>query len=94
MVAAGEAKALGIVSEVAPAAELMNAVMKKVNMILTRAPMAIFESKRAINSGYDQPIDQGLKTEAEHFSHLFNSEDTREGLTAFLQKRKPLFKGV
>lgn len=94
VVAAQEAKALGIVSEVAPAAELMNVVMKKVNMILTRAPIAIFESKRAINSGYDQPIDQGLKTEAEHFSQLFNSEDTREGLTAFLQKRKPLFKGV
>lgn len=93
MVSASDAKTLGIVSEVVLQPELMNAVMKKVNTILTRGPVAIFESKKSINVGYDQPIEQGLKTEAEHFSHLFNTEDTREGLNAFLQKRKPVFKG-
>jgi enoyl-CoA hydratase len=93
MISAQNAQSLGIVSEVAPGSELMNCVMKKVNMILTRAPIAIFESKRAINTGYDLPIDQGLKTEAEHFSQLFNSQDTREGISAFLAKRKPQFKG-
>lgn len=93
MVTAQDAKTLGIVSDVVPQAELMNAIMKKVNMILTRGPVAIFESKKAINAGYDQPIDEGLKTEAEHFAQLFNTEDTREGLNAFLQKRKPAFKG-
>lgn len=94
MVSANDAKTLGIVSEVVPKEELMTAVMKKVNMILSRGPIAIFESKKSINVGYDQPIEQGLKTEAQNFSQLFNSEDTREGLAAFLQKRKPAFKGL
>ena len=93
MISGVEAKALGVVSDVVSPAELMNTVMKKVNTILSRGPIAIFESKKSINVGYDQPIEQGLKTEAEHFSQLFNTEDTREGLNAFLQKRKPNFKG-
>lgn len=94
MISADEAKRLGLVSDVVPQAELMAAVDKKISMMLTKSPLAIASSKKSILEAYNLDIDAALKNEADVFSVLFESEDTKEGTKAFLEKRKPQFKGL
>lgn len=94
MISADEAKRLGLVSEVVPQAELMATVDKKIAMMLTKSPLAIASSKKSILEAHSLTIDDGLKNEADIFSVLFESEDTKEGTKAFLEKRKPQFKGI
>lgn len=93
MLTAAEALHWGLVNHVVPQAELMSFVMKKVDLILSRSPLAISVAKKSMNQAMDLKIEEALKNEAEIFSHLFESEDTKEGTTAFLEKRKPNFKG-
>jgi len=50
-------------------------------------------AKEAIKKGLDQPLEEGLKTEASYFGELCDTEDQKEGAIAFLEKRKPQFKG-
>lgn len=94
MISADEAKRLGLVSDVVPQAELMAAVDQKIAMMLTKSPLAIASSKKSILEAYNLEIDGALKNEADIFSVLFESEDTKEGTKAFLEKRKPQFKGL
>lgn len=94
IISADEAKRLGLVSEVVPQSELMAAVNKKIAMMLTKSPLAIASSKKSIREAYNLEIDSALKNEADIFSVLFESEDTKEGTSAFLEKRKPQFKGL
>ncbi len=89
-----EAKSLGLVSALVPFSELIPTVMKKVEMILAKSPLAVGLSKKSINQSCDLEIEKGLQNEAEIFSGLFDSNDSREGMTAFLEKRKPAFKGT
>ncbi|MBC7754051.1 MAG: enoyl-CoA hydratase/isomerase family protein, partial [Moraxellaceae bacterium] len=70
------------------------AVNKKIAMMLTKSPLAIASSKKSIREAYNLEIDSALKNEADIFSVLFESEDTKEGTSAFLEKRKPQFKGL
>lgn len=93
MITADEANRLGIVSQVVPAEELMATVIKKIQMMLKQSPLSIAAAKKSVLEAYDLNIDSGLKNEAEIFSKLFSSEDTKEGTLAFTEKRKPLFKG-
>lgn len=93
MINANQAYELGLVSQVVPQSELMATVMKKVEIILTRSPLAVAQAKKSINQGFDLDIDAALENEAQIFSHLFSSEDTKEGTRAFVEKRKPVFKG-
>lgn len=94
MIGASEAKTLGLVSEVVPQAELIAAVRKKVDMILSRSPLAVGYAKKSINQAFDLETEAALVNESEIFSALFESEDTKEGTKAFLEKRKPNFKGI
>jgi Enoyl-CoA hydratase/carnithine racemase len=93
MITAPEAQTMGLVNKVVPAAELMATVMKTVETILTRAPIAVGSAKRSINQGWDMDIDGAQKNEAHIFAELFNSDDVREGTAAFIEKRKAAFKG-
>jgi len=93
LVSAQEALALGLVNKVVPQAELMNTVIKTINTILTRGPVAVAASKRSINQSYELDVDEAQKTEARYFADLFVTEDVREGTRAFIEKRKPAFKG-
>lgn len=93
MISASEALELGLVNKVVPQAELMAAVMKTVTTILSRGPIAVAAAKKSINQSYELDIDEAQKTEAQHFADLFTSEDVREGTRAFIEKRKPAFKG-
>lgn len=89
---ASEALAAGLVNQVVPKSELMTAVRAIVDQILSKGPLAVRAAKEAILSTYDVPVDEGLAIEAETFGQLFDLKDTKEGTTAFLQKRKADFK--
>lgn len=93
MITAGEAKTLGVTVDVVPLPQLLQTTFARVETILSRAPGAVAEAKKSITEGHDLAISEGLKLEADSFSNLFGSRDTREGLNAFLEKRKPSFIG-
>lgn len=93
MINAAQAYELGLVNQVVPLAELMAAVQKKVDLILTRSPLAVSEAKKSINQAFDLETEAALENEAQIFGTLFNSYDTKEGTAAFSEKRKPAFKG-
>ena len=94
MITAEMALRYGLVNEVVPASELIPTVMKKINLILTHSPLAVSQAKKSINEAYDLETEKALANEAEIFSQLFTSDDTKEGTTAFIEKRKPVFKGL
>lgn len=93
MITAAEALDAGLVNKVVPAAELMTAVMKTVEAILSKAPLAVTSSKVSINQAWDMDVEEAQKNEAKIFAELFNSEDVKEGTGAFIEKRKANFKG-
>lgn len=94
MLNASQALQMGLVNHVVPAAELMPAVHKKIEMMLTRSPLAVAAAKKSINQAFDLETESALENEARIFAGLFGSADTREGLSAFIEKRKPSFKGA
>lgn len=93
MIDAHEALRIGLVQKVVPLAELMNEAKRIVNVIASKAPLAIAACKRVINNGAHLSIDDALELEALEFGALVDTEDIREGTGAFLEKRKPAWKG-
>lgn len=93
MITAAEALTAGLVNKVVPAAELMGAVMKTVEAILAKAPVAVGSAKVSINQAWDMDVEEAQRNEAKIFAELFNSEDVKEGTGAFIEKRKANFKG-
>lgn len=90
---AAEAQAIGLADAVVPADGLLNAVMERAALLAEGATVALGGAKRAILEGLSLSIEQGLALEQEGFSTAFASEDAREGLAAFLEKREANFKG-
>lgn len=90
---AEEAKRLGLVNEICPPEELEKCVMAVVEDIKQKSPLAIALAKRAINAVYEMPLSKGLEYEQLMFQRALVSDDGKEGLRAFLEKRKPVFKG-
>ncbi len=88
-----EAQKIGLVNKVVPASELMKASEELAKLLLTKAPPALKFAISAINGNLESPLQKGLKLEAILFSECFKTEDFKEGTKAFLEKRKPLFKG-
>ncbi len=88
-----EALGLGIVDEMVPAAELAERAMARANSYASGPTYAIGQIKLATVRGYGASLDQGLRIEREALLRLFRSEDGREGPQAFVEKRKPAFKG-
>lgn len=93
MITAAEALSYGLVNKVVPASELMATVMKTVEAILSKAPVAIGSAKYSINQAWDMDVDQAQQNEAKIFAELFSTEDVKEGTGAFIEKRKANFKG-
>jgi enoyl-CoA hydratase len=93
MVNAAEAFRIGLVNQVVPQVELIPTVMKKIELILSRSPLAVAEAKKSMNQGYDLETEPALENEAQIFGSLAGSHDTKEGTKAFVEKRKPVFKG-
>jgi enoyl-CoA hydratase len=85
---ADEALQIGLVSAVYPIEELMVEATKMATRIAAQAPIAIRNIKKAVNEGLDMPIDQAIEHEIGLFGACFASEDQKEGMKAFLEKRK------
>ena len=90
-VTAKEALDIGLVNRVVPQEELMNTCFDIANMILKNSPNAIAESIKLIRLAAGTKLRKGLAKEAKSFSELFETEETVEGLTAFVEKRPPKF---
>lgn len=85
---ADEALALGLVSGVYPQEELMPAAIKMATKIAANAPIAVRLSKRAMNEGIEVKMDEAIALEARLFGDCFETADQKEGMGAFLEKRK------
>jgi enoyl-CoA hydratase len=90
---AQEALRIGLVTRVVPASELLNEAKRIATLIASKAPLAIAACKRVINNGAHLSIDDALELEALEFGTLVDTEDIKEGTSAFLEKRKPAWKG-
>lgn len=85
---ADEALRIGLVNAVYPAEELMAAAEKLAETIARNAPIAVRACKQAINEGLEQPMDEAIVLEEKLFGSCFETEDQKEGMGAFLEKRK------
>ena len=85
---ADKALEIGLVNAVYPKEELMGAAMKLAGKIAANAPIAVRNIKKAVNDGLELPIEEAVKVEEELFAQCFTSEDQKEGMKAFLEKRK------
>ncbi len=92
MIGAEEAKSLGLVNHVFPQAELLEQTRKILQKIQTKAPIAISKVISCVNDAA-KGVPQGFDNEITRFGELFDTEDVREGTTAFLEKRKAAFTG-
>src|SRR5881394_3662126 len=90
---AAEAHRLGLVNLVVPAAELMAEVKKLAAALAAKAPVAVRYILEAVNKGLEMPFAQAQIFEATLFGLVASTADMREGTAAFLEKRKPAFKG-
>jgi enoyl-CoA hydratase len=90
---ADEALRFGLINHVVPAGELLSRAEKLALEIARLAPLAIRACLEAVIRGAELPIAEGLALEAKLFASLFASNDVREGTSAFLEKRSPVFKG-
>ena len=88
-----DALAAGVVDEVVPAGMLLDKALERTRAYATGPTYAIGQIKLAAVQGYGMRLDEGLKLEREALIRLFGSEDAREGVTAFVEKRKPNYKG-
>lgn len=88
-----EAYEIGLVSLVVPDDEVMATALKMASDIARLPPLAVTSIKEAILQGENASLDAGLALERKAFQLLFASEDRREGMNAFIEKRKPQFKG-
>ena len=93
VIGADEAERIGLVSRVVPAADLLTEAEKLLRTILSMGPIAVRLVLEAIDRGYDTTLDDGLLLEANHFGLLSATEDMREGMKAFLEKREAKFVG-
>lgn len=92
-ITAQEAKEWGLINEVCPHEKIEECVMKVVEEIKQRSPVAIALAKKAVNAALELPLSKGLEYESLMFQRALVSEDGKEGLRAFLEKRKPVYKG-
>jgi len=93
MISAQEAYEIGMVNKVMPLSELMEAVKKVALQIAKNGPIAVSIAKNLVDVGYDIPLDDGCLMESRSFGMCCATEDKKEGMKAFLEKRKPEFTG-
>ena len=89
---AQEALRIGLVNEVVPQGDLISTAMAMAQVIASKGQIAIRMALKAINATMEVPLSEGLKIEAALFGECCGTEDAKEGIGAFLQKRKPAFK--
>lgn len=93
MIDAAEAYRIGLVNRVVHPAELLGSAREVLKQILANGPLAVALCIEAVDRGLEMSLDEGLILEANHFGLLAATEDMREGMRAFLEKRTAAFKG-
>jgi enoyl-CoA hydratase/carnithine racemase len=93
MIDAAEAERCGLVSRVVPLASLLEEALATARKIAELSPISVMLTKEMVNAAYETTLSQGLKLERRLFHSMFAFEDQKEGMAAFIAKRKPDFKG-
>jgi enoyl-CoA hydratase len=93
MITAAEAYQFGLVEKVCSSESVMDEVNKLAKRIASNGPLAVKACKRAINMGIELSLDDALQLELEEYDKVAHSKDAEEGITAFLEKKTPTFKG-
>lgn len=88
-----QALSIGLVNKAVPRDQVLDEAKEMAKLIATKGPLAVRAAKKAVNGGLNLSLSEALDLEADLFSSLFTSGDPREGATAFLEKRPPVFKG-
>ncbi len=94
MIDAETAYRFGLVNHVYPVDELRQKTMELAGKIAEKAPIALQLAKQAVKFASRSNLDEGLRREVDLFAICFSTEDKKEGVSAFLEKRKPEFKGI
>ena len=92
MMDAAEAERAGLVSRVVPAAELMDVALAAAQAICELSGPSVMMAKECVNRAYEAPLAEGIQFERRLFHSLFATDDQKEGMDAFVNKRKPAFK--
>jgi enoyl-CoA hydratase len=92
MMDAAEAERAGLVARVVPAASLMDEAMKAAETIASMSLPSLMAAKEAVNRAFETSLAEGVRFERRVFHALFASEDQKEGMAAFIEKRPPHFK--
>ncbi len=88
-----EAREIGLVNRVVPQGEALSVARELAAEIAANGPLAVRHAKAAMNRALDVDLVSGLEYEADQFALLFTTEDAREGMGAFVERRKPEFRG-
>ncbi len=92
MMDAAEAERSGLVSRVVAAASLIEEALKTAETIASMSAAAVYATKESVNRAYETTLAEGIRFERRVFHSLFATEDQKEGMAAFVEKRKPRFK--
>jgi len=92
MMDAAEAERAGLVSRIVPAADLLDEALKAAAKIAGFSLPAVMMAKEAVNRSYETTLTEGLRYERRVFHSMFALDDQKEGMTAFVEKRKPNFR--
>lgn len=92
-ISAEEALSAGLINKIVPAELLLDETLKLARLIAAQSPVAVKLAKEAVNNTFNSTLDEGLIFERKNFYLTFASEDQKEGMAAFVEKRVPVFKG-
>lgn len=90
---ASEALQFGLANRVVPVEGYLDAAVAFAEEIASRAPLAVRMAKDSVNAAFETTLTEGLRAEKRNFYPLFSTEDQKEGMRAFIEKRKPNWKG-
>ncbi|MDP3544134.1 MAG: enoyl-CoA hydratase-related protein [Elusimicrobiota bacterium] len=91
--AAREALSFGLVNRVVPVESFLSEAKKLAHTIAAQPPLAVQAAKASVREALDSKLSEGLSFERQSFFRLFDSQDQKEGMTAFFEKRKPVWNG-
>jgi enoyl-CoA hydratase len=92
-ISAEEAKAYGLVNKIVPVEFYLSEAIKLASTIAEKSPIAVQMAKESVLKAYEMPLQEALFFERKNFYMLFATEDQKEGMQAFIEKRKATFKG-
>ncbi len=93
MMDAAEAERAGLVSRIVPADKLLDEALAAAAKIAAQSPLAVMMNKELVNAAFETTLATGVAVERRLFHSLFAFDDQKEGMAAFVEKRKPAFKG-